>query len=124
MPKKMDLPLVPSALADVALIDGPTCAAAAGMSLSSWHELVRQKQAPQPVIRRPRCTRWQLAPVRQWLIECAAQQDVEASCRLQAQATKASEMARTPAARAKGRATRKANTVARSQARAATQAGA
>jgi predicted DNA-binding transcriptional regulator AlpA len=70
---KTDLPPIPPALADVALIDGPTCAAAAGISISSWHELVRTGAAPKPAIRQPRCTRWQLASVRAWLIERAAQ---------------------------------------------------
>ncbi len=70
---KTDLPPVPPALADVALIDGPTCAAAGGISISTWHELVRVKDAPQPVMRAVRCTRWRLADVRAWLIERAAQ---------------------------------------------------
>jgi predicted DNA-binding transcriptional regulator AlpA len=59
--------LAPPELADVALIDAPRIAAAACMSLSSWHELVRTGQAPQPVMRAPRCTRWRLADVRAWL---------------------------------------------------------
>jgi predicted DNA-binding transcriptional regulator AlpA len=70
---KTDLPPVPPALADVALIDGPTCAAAGGISISTWHELVRVKDAPQPVMRAVRCTRWRLADVRAWLIARAAQ---------------------------------------------------
>lgn len=117
-------PEVPAALADVALIDGPTCAAASGMCLSSWHELVRKGDAPQPVIRRPRCTRWQLAQVRQWLIERASELDVEASNRLRAHAAKASALARTPAARAKGQATRQANAAAKKFAQAESGVGA
>ena len=73
MTKKTDLPFVPPSLADVALIDGPTCAAAGGISISTWHELVRSQAAPQPVIRAVRCTRWRLADVRVWLIARAAQ---------------------------------------------------
>lgn len=61
----------PPELADVALIDAPRIAAAACMSLSTWHELVRVGMAPQPAIRAPRCTRWRLADVRAWLIERA-----------------------------------------------------
>lgn len=57
----------PPELADVALIDAPRIAAAACMSLSSWHELMRTGQAPQPVMRAPRCTRWRLTDVRAWL---------------------------------------------------------
>lgn len=70
---KTDLPPVPAALADVAMIDGPTCAAACGISISSWLDLVRAGKAPAPVIRQPRCTRWRMADVRTWLIERAAQ---------------------------------------------------
>lgn len=73
MTAKTDLPPVPPALADVALIDGPTCAAAHGISISTWHDLVRSGDAPQPVMRAVRCTRWRLADVRAWLIERAAQ---------------------------------------------------
>lgn len=58
---------VPDELADVALVDGPACAAAACMGLTLWHDLVRSGAAPAPVIRRPRYTRWRLADVRTWL---------------------------------------------------------
>lgn len=63
---------IPEALADVALIDGPTAAAAAGMSITKFHDLVRAGEAPPPAIRRPRFTRWQTAAVRQWLTSMAA----------------------------------------------------
>jgi predicted DNA-binding transcriptional regulator AlpA len=69
---KSDLPPVPAALADVALIDGPTCAAAGGMSLSSWLELVRTGEAPQPAVRQPRFTRWRLQEIRTFLVERAS----------------------------------------------------
>lgn len=91
---KIDLPPIPPALADVAMIDGPQCAAAGGISLSSWHELVRLKEAPQPVIRQPRYTRWRLSDIRAWLIERAAQQSVSTAAAVVAQATKASAKAR------------------------------
>jgi predicted DNA-binding transcriptional regulator AlpA len=68
MTTKADLPPVPHALADVALIDAPTCAASAGVSISRWHQQVRDRIAPQPVIRGARFTRWQLAQVRSYLI--------------------------------------------------------
>jgi predicted DNA-binding transcriptional regulator AlpA len=67
MTAKADLPPIPSALVDVALIDGPTCAAAGGISISRWHELVRRHAAPQPAIRAPRYTRWRMGDVREWL---------------------------------------------------------
>lgn len=73
MAAKTDLPPVPAALADVAQIDGPTCAAAGAISVSTWLDLVRRGEAPQPVLRGNRCTRWRLADVRAWLIERAAQ---------------------------------------------------
>lgn len=57
----------PEALADVALIDGPSLAAAACISVSQFYELVRTGQAPQPVIRAPRCTRWRMTDGRDWL---------------------------------------------------------
>lgn len=56
-------PLPPN-LADVALIDAATCAAAGAMSVSWWHFRVASGDAPQPVIRQPRCTRWRLLDVR------------------------------------------------------------
>lgn len=62
---------IPAALADVAMVDGPSIAAAAGMSISAFLALVRRGEAPQPVIRRPRFTRWRLADARTWLIERA-----------------------------------------------------
>lgn len=73
MTAKTDLPPVPAALADVALIDGPTAAASAGISTTTWQNLVRDGDAPAPVLRGNRCTRWRMADVRAWLIERAAQ---------------------------------------------------
>lgn len=58
---------VPPGLDDVALIDGPACAAAAGCGLTRWHDLVRRGEAPQPAIRRPRFTRWRMSDLRAWL---------------------------------------------------------
>lgn len=64
---------LPAGLADLALVDAKTAAAAASLSLSQWYELVASGQAPQPAFRRPRCTRWRLTDVRSWLREFAAQ---------------------------------------------------
>lgn len=91
---KTDLPAIPAVLADVALIDGPTCAAASGISLSAWSDLVRVGAAPHPVIRRPRCTRWRLADIRAWLIQRANQSGDERSDALVAQAKRASNAAK------------------------------
>ena len=86
--------VTPPALADVALIDGPTAAAAACISISAWHELVRKGDAPSPAFRRPRCTRWRLADVKSWLVEYAKVADREAGKQLVAKATRASHAAR------------------------------
>jgi predicted DNA-binding transcriptional regulator AlpA len=89
-----NLDAIPIALHDVALIDGPTCAAAGGMSISQWSELVRTGNAPPPVIRQPRFTRWRLADIRAWLIERAEKGGKgDAAARVTAQATKASRAA-------------------------------
>lgn len=62
---------LPAALAEVALIDAKTCAATGGMSVSQWHNLVREGVAPKPVIRTPRFTRWGLADVRKFFVDLA-----------------------------------------------------
>ena len=77
--RKSDLPEIPSALADVALIDDTTCAAAAGMSVSYWRELVTLKVAPPPAIQATRFTRWRLADVRAFLIAFVANADPAAA---------------------------------------------
>ena len=51
---------------DVALINASTAAAVGGMGLTWWYDQVRAGVAPQPVIRGPRCTRWQAADVREF----------------------------------------------------------
>jgi len=84
----------PESLADVALIDGPTFAAAVCVSLSELHDRVRRGEAPQPVIRAPRCTRWRLADARQYLIELAAKAQGNSAGVVLTQATKASAAAR------------------------------
>jgi len=58
---------LPASLSDVALIDGPTAAMAAGMSVSQFRQEVRDGHAPQPAIRRPRYTRWTIRQIRAWL---------------------------------------------------------
>lgn len=88
-------PAVPANLADVALIEATTCAAAGAMSVSWWHEAVRMGRAPAPVIRQPRCTRWRLSDVRAFW-EAFAQQgnaDPRPGAAVTAQATKASRAA-------------------------------
>lgn len=60
---------IPHALADVALIDGPTAAATAAMSMSQFHEMVRTGKAPAPAVKEKRFTRWRMSTVREWLID-------------------------------------------------------
>ncbi len=94
MTAKTDLPTVPPALQGVALIDAPTCAAAGGMSVSWWHDAVRAGDAPKPVVRQPRCTRWRLADVVAFWQSFASKGDTQAAERLSAQAKRASAAAR------------------------------
>ena len=87
---------LPSHLADVALIDAPTCAAVGDMSVSWWHALVAAGRAPQPVVRMPRCTRWHAGQVRDfWIafVEKAAA-DTQAAEQATARAKKASAKAK------------------------------
>ena len=60
---------VPEALADLALVDARQVAAAAGLGLSKWYQLVASGDAPAPAFTGPRFTRWRLADVRAWLVE-------------------------------------------------------
>ena len=94
-PKPAARPL-PADLADVALIDAPTCAAPGDMSLSWWYALVAAGRAPQPVVRMPRCTRWRLADVRAFWIAFAekAAADTQAAEQATARAKKASAKAK------------------------------
>lgn len=90
---KRDLPVVPPALEDAALIDGPTCAAVGCISVSQWHEDVRTGRAPQPVIRGTRCTRWRLVDIRHYWISRAEQVSDGDAAELVDRATRASAKA-------------------------------
>lgn len=57
---------VPPGFEDVQLIDAKTCAAIGGVGLTWWHARVAAGEAPQPVVRSARCTRWRAAPVREF----------------------------------------------------------
>jgi predicted DNA-binding transcriptional regulator AlpA len=65
------VPALAPELAEVALIDAPRIAAAACLSVSTWYTLVARGDAPQPVMRSVRCTRWRLSDIRTWLTERA-----------------------------------------------------
>ena len=91
--KSHSLQSLPADLAEVALIDAGTFAAAGGMSISWLLAEVRSGRAPAPVIRQPRCTRWRLADARAFWIQRAATGDAEIAASVTARATKASAAA-------------------------------
>jgi predicted DNA-binding transcriptional regulator AlpA len=95
MTAKTEPSVIPAALADVALIDGKTAAAAAGISISQWLDLVRRKEAPEPLRWGSRCSRWTISSVRDWLIERAASaaSDTKSGELVKARASKASAAA-------------------------------
>ena len=68
---------VPEGLADVALIDAQQCAAAGGMGLSQWYQMVAAGTAPAAAVRRPRYTRWRMADIREWLVDRAVITDAD-----------------------------------------------
>ena len=86
---------LPADLAEVALIDAATCAAPGDMSLSWWHAEVFAGRAPQPAVRRPRCTRWRLFDVKHFWIAFAANAsaDRQTAANVVTKATKASAAA-------------------------------
>ena len=85
---------VPAALVEVALVDAPTSAAVGGMSVSWWHAEVAAGRAPAPVLRRPRCTRWRMADVREFWRTFGQEDDTGTADAVKALATKASAAAR------------------------------
>ena len=83
--------------ADVALIDAAKCAAIGDMSLAWWFREVHLGHAPAPVIRKPRCTRWKAADVRDFWRRFGEQGDdpqVIAKARRASDAAKAKRAAR------------------------------
>jgi hypothetical protein len=112
---KTDIPNIPPALADVALIDATTCAAGGSMSVSWWHEKVRARRAPQPAVRRSRCTRRRVSNVPSLWQAFASQANADSvtAAQVTAKAKRANVEARKPAAVAKAQATRKERIAAR-----------
>lgn len=89
------LPVLPAALSDVALINAETAAAVGGMRPSWWYEEVRAGRAPQPAVRKPRCTRWRLCEVREFWLRFADQQlDAENGLQTITKAVRASAAAK------------------------------
>ncbi len=97
-------PALAGAVAEVALIDGPTAASIGQASISEWHDGLRRTERgelragevplPLPVIRKPRFTRYRLADVLGYWRQRAEQGiDAGAAYRVQQQAVKASRKA-------------------------------
>lgn len=86
----------PAVFGNDALIDIEVCAAGGGVSLSWWHEKVRTGEAPEPAIRAPRFTRWNLGQVRQFWTDYVAKaaQEAQAADSVKDRAAKASAAAK------------------------------
>jgi len=111
---KMDLSKLPADLAKAALIDVKPAAATGGVSVSWFLAEVAAKRAPQPVIRRPRFTRWRVSDVAAYWTKLAeAPKDPGQADRLLARAKMASTAARAPTAVAKAKATKGARIATR-----------
>ena len=85
---------MPAELAEVALIDAKICAVTGGMSVSQWHNLVREGAAPKPVVRLVRYTRWRTADVRQFFVDLASKRSDERDRVVIDHAKKASQAAK------------------------------
>ena len=86
-------PPLPEVHVDVALGDINDVRALVRMSASWVHEQVRLSKFPQPQRYGPRCTRWRIADIRQYLIERAALPQAEAAALAASRAKKASTKA-------------------------------
>ncbi len=84
-------PPLPETNIDVALIDIKDFAALTRMSRSWILQEVAAGRAPQPVIRRPRCTRWKLSDVRAYAVALAEHgaADLDGTKKIVEKATKA-----------------------------------
>jgi predicted DNA-binding transcriptional regulator AlpA len=90
---------IPDEARAVALVPKGVCCAIGGVSQSWWDERVATGEAPQPVIRAPRFSRWRLADVVAFWRDLAERGDPEGAEKLTRHARKASALAQ--AARAK-----------------------
>lgn len=84
----------PVALADLALLDATACAAVGAMSVTWWQSEVAAGRAPAPAVRRPRCTRWRVADVRDFWARWTEQAQAEGGDAVVERARKASMRAR------------------------------
>ena len=79
---------------EIFLIDAAACAASGSMSCSWWYEQVRAGRAPQPVVRKARCTRWRADQVRQFWVDFTTPDFDEAGTQVIAKAQRASDAAK------------------------------
>ena len=84
---------LPIGVDDVRLVDAKFSSTTGGMSLSWWYEKVAAGEAPQPVHRAPRCTRWRLTDVVEFWKRFAEKANTEASDTVMVTAKKASAAA-------------------------------
>jgi predicted DNA-binding transcriptional regulator AlpA len=63
----------PDSLRECALIDATTAAAALGCAVSHWYSLVASGEAPQPILRRHRFTRWRMMDVQAFIERLASE---------------------------------------------------
>lgn len=96
MTRKTELPPIPPAMEDVAMIDAPTIAAAAAMSLSGTLAALK-RDGIKPRIQRPRFTRYALTDIKAWLASLQARQTTETAAAMTQQARKASAAAKAKA---------------------------
>jgi hypothetical protein len=80
---------MPAPLAEAALVDARTAAAAGGMSENWWHERVREGQAPKPTVRMHRYTRWRVTDVIAFYRSLEQQSDGGTTVRIAARASQA-----------------------------------
>jgi predicted DNA-binding transcriptional regulator AlpA len=92
-----ELPTLPAALADAALVTAKTAAAVGSVSESWWHDAVARKGAPKPAIQSVRCTRWRATDVREfWLRQASV--DPQVTARAAAASAKARSQRQSPTA--------------------------
>lgn len=103
------------AIGGARLTDGSTAASYGCVSLSWWHARVAEGVAPQPVIRRPRFTRWRLCDVLDFWTKFAANAaaDKASATKVIDRARAASRKSRAPDAIARAIETRRARAAAR-----------
>ena len=78
----------------MALVSKRVCCAMGDVGQSWWDERVARGEAPQPVVRAPRFSRWRLADVVAFWRDVAERGDPDGAAKLTAHARKASAQAK------------------------------